>query len=162
MSQAIAGHGALIAMELDPDGAPGVFTTIAELNGDITEPGYNRPETEVTPHQDDIDSWVTGRLGRDPVTFSVNYIFDDPTHSSLDTAGVGGLQQKIISNKFFGIQFLGPSAGAGPGVDEIIASGFVTNFAATDPVREGARTAEVTMRLSKAQIQDGVQVGQAV
>lgn len=161
MSQAIAGHGALIAMELDPDASPGIFTTIAELNGDITEPSYSRPETEVTPHQDTIDSWVIGSLRREPMTFSVNYIFDEPTHSSTGTGGTGGLQAKIIANKFFGVQFLGPSSGAGPGVDEIIASGFVTGFVATDPVREGPRTAEVTVRLSKAQIQEGVVVGQA-
>lgn len=154
MSQAIAGHGALIAMELDPAKAPGSFTTIAELNGDITEPGYNRPETEVTPHQDTIDSYVIGRLGRDPVTFTINYIFTDSTHDAST-----GLQAKIQDNEFFGVQFLGP--GGSPGVDEIIGSGFVTNFAITDPVREGARTAEVTIRLSKAQITDGVPVGQA-
>lgn len=154
MSQAIAGHGALIAIELDPAKSQGVFTTIAELNGDITEPGYNRPETEVTPHQDTIDSYVIGRLGRDAVTFTINYVFNDQTHDAQT-----GLQAKIQNNEFFGIQFLGP--GGSPGSDEIIASGHVTNFAITDPVREGPRTAEVTIRLSKAQITDGVTVGQA-
>lgn len=155
MSQAIAGHGALIAIELDPTGSQGTFTTVAELNGDIQEPGYNRPETEVTPHQDTIDSWVTGRLGRDPVTFSVNFIHDNNTHDHLT-----GLENKIINNENFGIQFLGPGGTAG--TDEIIASGFVTNLTITNPVREGARTAEVTIRLSKQQITDTVSVGQAI
>lgn len=154
MSLAVSGHGATVAVELDPSGSQGVFTTIAELNGDIQEPGLNRPETEVTPHQDTIDSFVMGRLGRDPVTISVNYIFNDTSHS--------GLRDHIKDNVFFGVRILGPGAVAGSGTDEIIASGHVQNITITNPVREGARTAEITLRLSKAQIVDGVTFGQAV
>lgn len=152
MSQAVAGHGATIAMELDPVGAQGTFTTIAELNGDINEPGLTRPWTETTPHQDTIDSGVTGRLGREPLTFSVNYIFDDTTHVALRDA--------IIENLFTGFRIRGPGGSANN--DEIVASGFVTNISVTNPVREGARSAEVTVQLSKAQKVDGVIVGTAV
>lgn len=152
MSQAVAGHGATIAMELDPVGAQGTFTTIAELNGDINEPGLTRPWTETTPHQDTIDSGVTGRLGREPLSFTVNYIFDDETHVALRDA--------IIDNLFTGFRIRGPGGSAN--VDEIIASGFVTSINITNPVREGARTAEVTIQLSKAQKVDGVIVGTAV
>lgn len=154
MSQAVSGHGALIAIELDIL-TPGVFTTVAELNGDITWPGLNRPETETTPHQDTIDSWVTGRLGREALTFSINYIFDDETHDHLT-----GLQAKIIDNEFFGVRIRGPQGTSD--TDEIIASGFVTNISHMDPVREGARSAQVTIRLSKRQKIDGVFVGEAV
>lgn len=152
MSQAVKGHGATIAMELDPQGAPGVFTTIAELNGDINEPGLSRPWTETTPHQDTIDSGVTGRLGREPLTFSVNWIFNDTTHVALRDA--------IIDNQFTGFRILGPGGSAGS--DEIIASGFVTNIGVTNPVREGARSGEITVQLSKAQKVDGTIVGTAV
>lgn len=154
MSLAVSGHGATIAMELDPSGSPGSFTTIAELNGDIMPPGLNRPETEVTPHQDTIDSWVTGRLGREAVTFSVNFIFNDQTHDHST-----GLQSMIINKTRFGLRFLGPSGTTD--TDEIIASGEVTNFQPTAPVREGARTADVTVRLSKAQKIDGTVIGTA-
>lgn len=155
MSQAVAGHGAEIAIELDPAGSQGVFTVVAELSGDIQEPGYNRPETEVTTHGDTIDQWIVGRLGRDPVTFGVNFIHDDGSHDHLT-----GLEDKIITGELFGVRFRGP--GGAVDVDEIIASGFVQNLTITNPVREGARTAEVTIRLTKQQITDTVVVGQSI
>lgn len=155
MSQAVAGHGATIAIELDPTGSPGVFTTIAELNGDIVWPELNRPETETTPHQDTIDDWVLGRLGRGPLTFSVNYIFNDQTHDHLT-----GLYKKIIDNELFGVQLRGPGGSAN--TDEWIASGHVQAITQTAPVREGVRTSDVTIRLRKAQKIDGVTVGTAI
>lgn len=155
MSKAQAGHGALIAIELDPSGQQGAFTTVAELNGDITWPELNRPETETTPHQDTIDDWVLGRLGRGPLTFSVNFIFDDQTHDHLT-----GLYSKIIDNELFGVRLRGPGGSAS--TDEWIASGQVQAVTQTSPVREGARTADVTIRLRKQQIIDGVAVGNAI
>ena len=155
MSQAASGHGATIAIELDPAGAPGDFTVVAELNGDIEWPGLNRPSTEVTPHQDTIDSFVTGRLGRKPLSFSVNYVFDDETHDHLT-----GLQAKIIAKEFFGIRLRGPNGTTD--TDEVIASGEVTEISHTDPVREGARSSKVTIMLSKRQKIDGVFVGTVV
>lgn len=152
MSLAVSGHGATIAMELDPVGTPGVFTVVAELNGDIQEPGLQRPWTETTPHQDTIDSGVTGRLGRDALTFTVNWIFDDTTHV--------GLRDAIIDNTFTGFRVRGP--GGTVDTDEIIASGHVTNIRVTNPVREGARSGEIEVRLSKAQKVDGTIVGTAV
>lgn len=154
MSLARAGHGASIQIELDPVGSPGVFTEVAELNGDITAPGLNRPAAEVTPHQDDIDSHVIGRLGRETLSFSVNFLYDNNTHDHLT-----GLQKKIIDNEFFGVRILGPNGSAAD--DEIIASGHCIMVSRTYPVREGAITAEVQIQLSKAQIIDGVTVGTA-
>lgn len=154
MSQAVSGHGATIAIELDIL-TPGVFTVVAELNGDITWPGLNRPVTEVTPHQDTIDSYVTGRLGREPLSFSTNYVFDDETHDHLT-----GLQAKIIDNEFFGIRIRGPLGTTD--TDEIIASGHVSSITHMDPVREGARSAQVTIQLSKRQKIDGVFFGETV
>jgi len=154
MSLAQAGHGALIAIELDPTGAQGVFTDVAELNGDITWPELNRPETETTPHQDDIDDYVLGRLGRGALSFGTNFIFNDSTHDHLT-----GLYQKIIDNEFFGIRMRGPGGSAN--TDEWIASGQVQAITQVSPVREGARTCEVTIRLRKQQIIDGVAVGTA-
>ena len=51
MTNAVAGQGALIACEADPVGAPSVFTTIAELNGDITAPRLSRGETDVPKYE---------------------------------------------------------------------------------------------------------------
>lgn len=154
MSLAQAGHGALVAIELDPSGAQGTFTTVSELNGDITWPELNRPESETTPHQDTIDDYVLGRLGRGPLTFGVNFIFDDQTHDHLT-----GLYQKMIDNEMFGIRLRGPGGTAN--TDEWIASGQVQSITQVSPVREGARTCEVTIRLRKQQKVDGVLVGTA-
>jgi hypothetical protein len=151
MSIAVSGHGATIAVELDPTGSPGNFTVIAELNGDLTGLGLSRPETEVTPHQDTIDSWVTGSLMREPWTFTVNYIYGNNTHEALRDA--------ILGRTRTGFRFRGPDGT--DDTDEIIASGEVTNWNETNPVREGARSAEVTLRMSKAMIIDGVSYGSA-
>lgn len=154
MSIAVPGHGALVAIELSPSGSPGSFTTVSELNGDITWPGLTRPETEVTPHQDTIDSWVTGRLGREALTFGMNFIYGDGTHDALT-----GLQALMIANTRFGVRLRGPSGSSD--TDEIIASGQITSITHVDPVREGARTSQVTIRLSKQMKIDGVSVGTA-
>ncbi len=149
---AVSGHGALIAMELDPTGMPNVFTTIAELNGDIVWPAINRPVTETTPHNANIDCYVLGRLGRGDFTFSVNFIFDNTTHDHLT-----GLYDAIILNETRGFQLRGPGGLAD--TDEWIASGEVAEITNTSPVREGARTADVTVRFSGPQVIDGVAIG---
>lgn len=151
MTQAISGHGALLAMEKDPGGSPGVFTTVAELNSDLGV-GANRPETEATPHNDTIDSWVFGVLRREPWSFTVNFLFDDDTHDHLT-----GLQKLLYDGTTFGMRFRGPGS-TGP-TDEIIVSGQVTNMMQTNPVREGIRTAEVTFRPSGLMSVDGVAIG---
>ena len=152
MSQAIAGHGATIAMEQDPSGAQGTFTVVAELNGDISPPGLQRTATEVTPHQDDIDSSVYGVLRRTPMSFSVNYIFDNATHDHLT-----GMTYAIKENETRGFRIRGP-AGATDS-DEWIASGNFTNVGVTNPVRDGARTADVEVVMSGAMIIDGAAFG---
>jgi hypothetical protein len=153
MSIAIAGHGATLQMELDPEGAAGVFTEIAELNGDLTGLGLRRPMSDVTPHQDDIDSYVSGVLQREQWRFTVNYVHANTTHD--------GLRGHILDKTRFGIRFLGPTPTAGAGVDEIIASGELAGWNETNPVREGARTAEVMFQASKAMKIDGVIYGTA-
>lgn len=153
MTNAIAGHGATIAMELDPTGSPGTFTTIAELNGDLNFPDLMRAEEEVTPHQDDIDSWVLGVMSRGPFTGSVNYIYDDQTHDETD-----GLIAAIVAGETRGFRFRGPNGSAD--TDEWIASGEVQQFGPiVHPVRSGARTAEFTLRFSGAMKINGTTIG---
>lgn len=149
MSDAQAGHGTIIAMELNPVSSPGVFTDIAELNGDINWPGLTRPEDEVTPHNLDIDFWVFGRLGREAFSFSVNFVFDNNTHDHET-----GLIAMMVSNTTVGLRVRGPGGGAN--VDEWIGSGKFTGFNETSPVRQGARTADVTFRFSGPMKIDGV------
>lgn len=150
MSDAIAGHGATIAMEMDPTSSPGVFTVFAELNGDIQTPELSRAESEVTPHQDKIDSWVMGVLRRGQLTGSINYIFNNATHDHLT-----GMIAAIGINELRGFRLRGP-AGT-DATDEWIASGrFQTVGPIVNPVREGARTAAFAVRLTGPMIIDGV------
>lgn len=148
--QAVAGHGATIDVELDPVSTPGVFTEIPELNADINWPNFSVPETNVTAHNDDIDSWIQGVLMRDQLTFGVNYIAGNNIHETLRDSPLTRLKR--------GFRLRGPGGSAG--VDEVIASGFVQTFGPiTHPVREGARTAQVAVRLSGPMIVDGVAYG---
>lgn len=142
-----SGHGATIAIELDPVVSQGAFTTIAQLNGDITI-GLNRPETDVTSHNDDIDTWSLGVLMRDPLSFGINFIFDEPTHDHLT-----GLIGKLRDNECMGVRFRGPAGTVD--TDEWLGSGQVQAFAQTNPVRTGARTAECTIRMSGPMFFDG-------
>lgn len=150
--RAVAGHGALIAVEMDPVVSPGVFTTVAELNGDITWPEISRGETEVSPHQANMDEWVLGIPRRGPLTFGTNFIFDDETHDHLT-----GLYARIQTNDFFGLRLRGP--GGTDDTDEWIMSGQIQAITQVAPVREGARTCEITFRASGPMIIDGVPFG---
>lgn len=154
MTQATAGHGALIAVELGVTPTGGTFTTVAELNGDITWPELSRGETEVSPHQDNIDSWVLGIMRRGPLTFSVNFIFDDSTHDNAT-----GLYSMIQDNLQRGWRLRGP--GGTTNTDEWIMSGQVQAITQVAPVREGARTCEVTVRMSGPMKIDGTLFGVA-
>ncbi len=148
---AVAGHGATIALEMDPVGSPGVFTPVGELNGDINWFSLSVPETNVTAHNDRIDFWIPGVLQREALSFTINYVFNDSVHEEL----IASVLEKTVR----GFQLRGPSGSAG--VDEWIASGFVQNLGPiVHPVREGARTAQVTIRLSGRMIKDGVEFGE--
>lgn len=147
-----AGHGALIAVEYDAAGAQGVFTTVAQLNGDIVWPALTRPKTDITPHQANIGYSVRGVMMTEDLTFSVNYMFDDDTHNF--EAGLYGL---MVTGETFGIRLRGPGGSAG--VDEWIMSGGLTNITQTAPVREGVRSADITFAPSGPFIIDGEVVG---
>lgn len=146
---ATQGHGAKIAVELDPVGAQGVFTDVPELGDNINWPSFRVPETDVTSHNDDIDSWVPGVLMREPLTFGVNYVPGNAVHEFLRDGPLTKLK--------FGVRLRTKDDTA---TDQVIASGFVQNFGPQEfPVREGVRKAQVTIRLSGPMIVDGVSYG---
>ena len=149
---ATAGHGASIAMELDPSGSQGVFTAIAELNGDIVWPEVSVPEAEATAHDHNIDYWVAGVPRRGPLTFSVNFVYDNGTHDHST-----GLYDALLTKETRGFRLRGP--GGTTDTDEWICSGFVQAMTQTSPGREGVRTADVTIRMTGPQIIDGTTFG---
>lgn len=147
-----AGHGALIAIELDPVAQPGVFTTIAKLNGDINWPSLSRPSDETTGHDENIDSYVVGSLTRAELTWGMAYLYDNATHD-FET----GLGAKIVANEFFGIRVRGPQSVSD--ADEWIMSGQMTELTQTAPVRSGARAADATFRPSGLMKVNGAIIG---
>ncbi len=65
-------HGAVVAIQLDPVGKPGVFTTIAELVGDIVFPPPLTPVEDFTRRLlydgDGLDEWVAANLKSGQIT----------------------------------------------------------------------------------------------
>lgn len=147
-----AGHGALLWIEKVGAGT-GVFSVIGGLIADIKEPGVTRPESDITPHNADIDVWLPGVRQRESVTFGVAYDYTDETHDEAT-----GLKAYANSGATFGIRFTGPGWTSGSD-NTFVASGFITAFSVNNPVKEGPRMADVTMRLSGPYIDNGVVVG---
>lgn len=152
MSNALPSHGALMAYEVDPVVSPGVFTTVAEIVGDLKFPDLNTRETECTPHNDNIDSYRPGVLSRANSTFDVNWVFNNSTHDHLT-----GMLSCVIDRKLRGFRFRGP--GGTSGSNEWICSGYVTNMTNQNPARTGIRTSTVTIRPSGLMKIDGVVIG---
>lgn len=138
MSLADAGHGTLVAWEGSPVGTPGTFITIGELGGDITPPPLSRTPTEVTPHNNDIDFYIMGVMRREPLTFTINLRQSGEMTHNL----VSGLIKGVVDKVYTGWRITFPDA------TEWIFSGFVMNVAPVAPVREGALTADVSVRPS--------------
>lgn len=134
-SQAEASHGTLLYRQQTPGGA---FVLVAELF-DITPPPLTRPSTEVTPHNDNIDSYVIGVRRRGELAFVVNFLHTETSHDETN-----GLLKAYAdkSKDGYKISFV-------DGTDWIF-SGYCTNVAPTTPGREGAQQANVTIRPSGA------------
>ncbi len=131
MSDAIASHGTIVAHQPTPGGS---FTDIAEL-ADIVPPPLTRPSAEVTPHNDGIDSYVVGVKRRGEMTLVLNFLQDNATHDHI----TGLMKSWILGSKDgFQVTFL-------DGIVWVL-SGQVINVAPVTPVREGAQTANVTIR----------------
>lgn len=141
MPQGISSHGTLI--EFQPAATPGVWTPISEL-GDIGMPGLMRNEFDISSHNRDIDTYVTGILRREPVTFPM--FFNKAIASQLL------IRQALISHTTDGYRVTGPDG------DVIIFSGDVTNWGQTNPV-DGVQTANVTIRATGSFSLNGVIYG---
>lgn len=147
-----SGHGTLIAVEFDPESQPGVFVTVAELNGDITWPTLTRPKTVVTGHQHTIDYSVRGVMSRDDFSWSVNWVYNNATHNF--TAGLGAL---MVSGVEFGVRLRGP--GGTTNTDEWIMSGGLTSLSRSSPVRENVQTSNLVFAPSGPMKIDGTVIG---
>jgi hypothetical protein len=146
-SNAISGHGVQMAIEKfgDPQGQ---FTVVSELTGDIKRPEMSRPEVEVTPHNDDIDTWVLSVLTRASVPFTCNFIYNDPTHDAAH-----GFQKLFAVNQIFGMRLRGPNGL--PGANEVILSCQVQKLGVVDKIK-GVEEMMVTVRPHGYMLVDGL------
>lgn len=153
MSNAQAGHGALLAIEKDGDPA-GTFTIVGELNGPIKRPELTRSSEESTPHNDTISAFTYGVKKVGPLDCSVNYIFDGETHDHLT-----GVIKHWDDGTLFGMRITGPGSPVSP-IDEWVLSGQIVSCGGDEsPVREGARTASFQFQATGPFIIDGVTIG---
>ena len=146
MSEGIAAHGTLVARELS-GATMGDFTTIAELI-DIVPPPLTRPSSEITPHNDLVDSYVVGVRRRGEMTLQLNYLKSAITHFIPS-----GIVQAWVDGSLDGYRMTFKDGCVW------IFSGFVTNVAKATPVREGGQAANVTIRPSGPQKIDDLLIG---
>ena len=121
-------HGTLIYHQ--PAATPGAFTVISEL-GDISDVGTSRNSTDVSVHNEDIDTFVLGIMRRDNVSFPINWVAANASHIALLTSHYNG---HVDGWK---VTF--------PDGDEIIFSGGIANMGAPAPV-DGALRRTVAIR----------------
>lgn len=144
----ISGHGTIVAVQFTPGGA---FTDIAEL-GDITLPSFMRNEFDATTQNRNIDKYLLGVMRRDPITFPMNFIPNETTHSAA-----AGLLNLMRNNTLTGFQITIPLAPSGTSV--WVGSGQVKNFNNMKAPVDGKLSADVQIRLSDVMIIDGVVFG---
>jgi hypothetical protein len=133
-SDGIASHGTLIARQV----GGGAFTTIGELF-DVTPPPLTRPSTEITPHNDNIDSYVIGVRRRGELALVINFLHTDTSHDETN----GLLKAWADASKDgYRITYLDGTTW--------IFSGYCINVGALTPGREGGQQANVTIRPSGA------------
>jgi len=117
MPEPESGHGALVAVTLDPVGTPNVFTTVLQLTSSL-DIKSSRDTSDITPHNETNQRFLISKIRKwDVVSIEGNYLH-----------GTGNTHDEIrdlyIANTVVGTQFTGPS---GSSTDRYIMSGqFVT------------------------------------
>lgn len=135
----VAGHASVVAIEVDPVGAPGVFTTIPEVTSSI-DWGSTRAKTDITPHGAGVDSHIVSQVElRDDMTLDATYKFANTVHAAL--------YNFYRNNTRFGLMQIGPE-GTAPSTDCVIESGQLTTWKQMGPVRNGEYKAQFVFRAS--------------
>lgn len=145
----VSGHGVDVAVELDPTGAPGQFTTLGRLSSDFTT-SLERGVADAHSHDKVVGVKVVSsiiELGEWDLSHWRVYGGDQSQE---------GVKEHFLSNTIFGVRVTGVSNGAGPGVDEMISSGQLSSYNDSMPVGpDGVRQIECMFQPSDAIIIDG-------
>lgn len=146
---AVSGHGATWAIELDPTNSAGTYTSVAEIVSDISH-GYMRESEGHAAHADTVVSYIMdGAFDQEETTLELNFIYNNSTHDHTT-----GIQKIFKDNTRVGFRLRAPAGSAN--TNEVIGSCFVASFTRTFPNRTGAQSAEVTFRPTGTFIVDGV------
>lgn len=144
----VSGHGVNVAVELDPSGAQGTFTVLGYLSSDFVNE-MTRGVANAYAHDKTISNKVVSsimELGQWDLTHLRVY----------GNASQDGVRDLFLANTLTGVRITGVSDGAGPGIDELIASGQFSSYNDNMPVGpDGIRTVECMFEPSDAIKIDG-------
>lgn len=150
-TQPVSGHGVRFSITLDPVGAPGTFTLVGGVVGNLPPFLAPRSVTKSTAHDKGINIVVLGPREHAASTFQIDYVSSDPTHTKLYEFERDGT--------FFGTLW---EFGTGLGSDGgVIRSGYVSNNNFMHEVKEGIRRMETTFEPSGPYWVDGDLIGDA-
>lgn len=144
----VSGHGVDVAVELDPAGAQGTFTTLGRLSADFVST-LERGVADAFSHDKTISVKVVSAL--------IELGEWDLSHWRVygDTSQ-DGVKDLFLANTITGVRVRGVSNGAGAGVDEMIASGQFYTYTDNMPVGpDGVRQIECMFQPSDSIIIDG-------
>ena len=137
----VAGHATSLYIEVDPVGAPGVFTYLPEVTSSIDH-NMTRENTEITPHGSEVDSYIVSQVKkRAEVACDITYKFANTVHAAL--------YGHFLANRRFGVMIVGPE-GTAPTSDTVIESGQMVSWNQMSPVRNGEYKAAASFRPSGA------------
>lgn len=149
------GHGVKIYYEFDPVNNQGQFELVAHVVGDVNTGDKTRANAISTPHEADITYRTFGYMEVGDLSFDLNFLFDDETHSSET-----GVYSMYISGLHHAIAIVGPNGDLATRVDCEIRSGKTTGFNQVFPENEGPRKATVTFSQSGPIEVDGLIIGE--
>lgn len=125
----VAGHRALHAVEVDPVGAPGTFTTVPEVTSSIDN-ATTRDTSDISAHADVADRHLVSELiKRDVVSMEITFKYGNTVHAALSS--------HYYDKVKFGLMTVGPD-GTAPTADTIIQSGELISFSKAAPISAGA------------------------
>jgi hypothetical protein len=143
IQDAEAGHGVKLYYEFDPVNNQGDFTLVAHVVGDFDTGEKTRANAVSTPHEADITYRTFGYMEIGDVSYELNFLYDDETHSAET-----GVYSMYLSGLTHGIAIVGPNGDLATREDCEIRSGKTTSFSQTFPENEGPRSASVTFTQS--------------
>lgn len=145
------GHGSLIAVEVDPVGAPNVFQTIGDQTQD-TRFKWNLGGTENTPHNVNASTYEPDAVFElEEINIEVNFKYGDVAAYHMV------MRDHFLNKRTFKIRLRGP--GGTTNTDEKIFTGYLSSWEQSNPRKSGSRKATGTFRPSGPFIVDGVTYG---